>query len=208
MKKNKKNSKKKNKKLSSANINNQFEDTYSVHDDLFKPKLDGTDPVTKWSNLRNETNDGIFYTHGGFLTNGWSNSELWQLDFDCMASSWYYVGLMPICSAEINPFTDAKVANYAMTTWEGFGYMGGLGASIVNEDSYSKNTATNVWHHITIKKISSTQVEIILDETYHSIRNVPKLANLTTLHIGSRDNPASRHSGGIIQLKNIIVEKI
>ena len=179
-----------------------------ITDLLFHPPLDGTDNITKWTSLTNKTENGIFYSHGSFLTEGWSNNELWQLDFDCMTTSWKYVGLMPICSEEINPFTDAKATNYAMTTWEGVGYLGGLNASVVNEDSYSKNTATNVWHHMTIKKLSDTQIEIILDETYHSIRNVPNLANLTTLHIGTRDNPSSRNSGGIVQYKNIKVKQL
>ena len=95
-----------------------------------------------------------------------------------------------------------------MTTWEGITYMGGLGSSVVSEDPMSKITSTNIWHHVTIKKLSATQVEIIINNTYHSIRNVPNLANLTTLHIGTRDNPASRNTGGIIQYKNINIKSL
>ena len=181
-------------------------ETYVIQDLNFE--LDGSEDITSWTSMTNKTENGIYYSHGSYLTQGWSNKGLWQLDFDVMTTSWRYVGLMPICSEEINPFTDAKTTRYAMTTWEGITYMGGLGSSVVSEDPMSKITSTNIWHHVTIKKLSATQVEIIINNTYHSIRNVPNLANLTTLHIGTRDNPASRNTGGIIQYKNINIKSL
>lgn len=182
--------------------------TYELEDCLQVPKLDGSEDITSWTSMTNKTENGIYYSHGSFLTQGWSNAGLWQLDFDVMATAWRYVGLMPICSEEINPYTDAKNQSYSMTTWEGLTYMSGLASTIVSEDSMTKITSLNIWHHVTIKKLSSTQVEIIINNTYHSIRNVPNLANLTTLHIGTRDNPSSRNSGGIIQYKNIKIKSL
>lgn len=158
--------------------------------------------------MTNTTGNGIFQSHGSFLTEGWPNDILWQLDFDVSATNWRYVGMMPVCSEEINPFTDSGTEEYALSTWEGFTYPNRLSSTVVSADPYTKDTRANVWHHMTIEKLSNTQVKIILDEQYVSIINVPKLQNLSTLHIGARDNPANRNSGGIVLLKNIRVKAL
>lgn len=178
-----------------------------VNDYLFNPPLDGTDAITKWTTMTNTTSNGVFTSHGSFLTDGWSNSGLWQLDFDVKADSWRYVGLMPICDANINPFTDAVVANYAFTTWEGITYGSGFGSSVVIEETLTKITDTN-WHHYRIEKLSSTKIRVTIDNTYTAVLNVPNLSNIQTLHIGTRDNPSSRNTGGLVQLKNIKVKSI
>lgn len=180
----------------------------TVEDYSFNPLLDGSDSITKWTNMTNTTSDGVFTSHGSFLTDGWSNSGLWQLDFDIKATDWKYIGLMPICDANINPFTDAGVTNYAFTTWEGITYGGGFGSSVVSQDTLSKITDTTNWHHYRMEKLSSTKIRVTIDNTYKAILNVPNLANIQTLHIGTRDNPSSRNTGGLLQFKNIKVKSI
>ncbi len=207
-----------NKKIKTLEINNKQVKSIATQDGdviwqktssvIFNPPLDGTDAITKWTSATNNTSNGIYHSHGSFLTDGWSNEGLWKLEFDVMTTSWTYIGLMPVCSAEINPFTDTKATNYAMTSWEGLTYFGGLGASVVSEDSMSKIKSTNTWHHVSIEKLNDTQCKIIINNTYTSIRNYANLPNLQTLHFGTRDNPSSRNSGGIIQFKNIIVTSI
>lgn len=184
-----------------------LQETYEVWDMgvLFNPPLDGTDSITKWTNMTNKTENGVFYTHGSFLTDGWSNEGLWILDFDVSCPSWRYIGLMPICSAEINPFTDAKKSSYAYTTWEGINYGNGFNSSVVSQEG-SPNITDRNWHHYHIEKLSSTQLKIVIDSTYTAIVNVPNMVNHSILHIGSRDNPSSRNSGGIVELKNILVQ--
>lgn len=183
-------------------------ETYTVYDYLFVPKLDGADSITKWTDIPNNTSGGIFSSHGSFLTNGWSNEGLWELDFDVQCTSWRYVGLMPVCNDAIKPFTDAKASVNAMTTWEGISYMAGMGfSSWDSADSMSKITNTS-WHHITLTKLSPTKVKIVIDNTYTAIGNYDKLPNHSVLHIGSRDNPSDRNSGGIVKYKNIIVKPL
>ena len=182
--------------------------TYGIEDYLFVPKLDGTDSITKWTDIPNNTSAGVFSSHGSFLTNGWSNEGLWELDFDVQCTSWKYVGLMPVCNDAINPFTDAKASANAMTTWEGISYMGGMGfSSWDSADSMSKITNTT-WHHITLTKLSPTKVKIVIDNTYTAIGNYDNLPNHSVLHIGSRDNPSARNNGGIVKYKNIIVKPL
>lgn len=179
--------------------------TYVLQDYLFKPPLDGTDAITSWTSMTNKTENGIYYSHGSFLNDGWSNEELWQLDFDVQTSNWWYIGLMPVCSEEINPYTDAKSKNYAMINWEGLTYFEGLDYTIISETTMTKITSTNIWHHVTIQKLNDTDCKIIINNTYESIRKYNNLPNLSKLHFGTRDNPASRKNGGIVQFKNIKV---
>lgn len=181
--------------------------TYVIEDWLFNPPLDGTDNITLWSNLTNKTENGIFTSHGSFLTDGWSNKGNWILDFDVRCTDWTYVGLMMFCDARINPFTDAKNVNYSYTTWEGLNYGGGFGATIISQTSMSKINNSN-WHHYTITKLSDTQIEIVIDKKYTAVVNVPNLINAETLHIGSRDNQAGRNYGGLVNLKNIKVKAL
>ena len=186
-------------------------ETYEINDYLFVPPLNGTDSITKWSTLTNTTENGVFQSHGSYLSNGWDNSGLWQLDFDVRTSSWRYVGLMPFCDSAINPFTDAKNNTYSVTCWEGFTCPGGMGFSNISApSSYSKKTATNTTYHMTIKKTASNRVEFILENNsaYTWVKESSLLANYSTLYFGSRDNPASRNSGGILQFSNIIVKPL
>lgn len=181
----------------------------TVYDYLLVPPLDSTDAITTWTSATNNTSNGVFNSHGSYLSNGWDNSDLWQLDFDVKTSSWKYIGLMPVCASGINPFTDAKVAAYAMTCWEGISFFGGMGLS--SWDSYpsnfSKITSTNTSYHITIKKLSSTKLEIHIGN-YVAIGNYDNLPNHSTLYIGTRDNPSSRNYGGVPQLSNIVVKPL
>ena len=158
--------------------------------------------------MTNTTGNGIYQGHGSFLTDSWPNDILWQLDFDVSANNWQYVGVLPICSEETNPFTDPKRANYYMDIWEGFTYPSGLNSSVVSQDPYTKDSTWNRWHHMTVIKLSATQIKVILDEKYESVMNVPNLQNISTLHIGVRDNPADRNHGGIVSLKNIKVKAL
>ena len=185
--------------------------TYNISDYLFVPPLDGTDTITKWSTLTNNTSNGVFNSHGSYLSNGWDNSGLWQLDFDVKTTSWKYVGLMPFCDPAINPFTDAKNNTYSISCWEGFTVPGGMGfAAVGTSPSYTKKTATNTTYHMTIKKTASNRIEIILENnsTYTWIRESSLLSNYSTLYFGSRDNPSSRNYGGILQFSNIVVKPL
>lgn len=175
---------------------------------IWEPPLDGTDNITSWTSMTNITSNGVYQSHGSFLTDGWSNNILWELEFDVQTSSWKYIGLMPICMSEINPFTDAKAASYACTSWEGISFFGGFGLSSWDSaDSMSKITDTNT-HHISITKLASTKLKIVIDNTYTAIGNYNNLPNASTLHIGTRDNPNSRDYGGIINYSNIKVYRV
>ena len=197
-----------------AKANNSISNNINILDGImYAPKLDGTENITSWSSLTNKTEDGIFYSHGSFLTDGWSNEGLWELEFECMCttSNWKYIGVMPICMSEINPYTDAKRNNYALTTWEGFTYPSGFGTSpsYTNGGSFTKLKAANTWYKMKITKTSNTTLQITLNDTYTDIlTNLNNLPNATTLHIGTRDNPASRNSGDIIRFRNIVVKSI
>ncbi len=192
-----------------AKCNEISSNTVTVYDYLCVPPLNGTDGITKWTSATNNTSNGVFNSHGSYLSNGWDNSGLWQLDFDVRTSNWKYIGLMPVCSSEINPFTDAKVASYAMTSWEGISFFGGMGLSSWDNypSNFSKITSTNTTYHITIKKLSSTKVEIHIGD-YVAIGNYNNLPNHSTLYIGTRDNPSSRNYGGVPQLSNIVVKPL
>jgi hypothetical protein len=63
------------------------------------------------------------------------------------------------------------------------------------------------YNHMIMRKIEDTKIEFYLGENKW-IYSVPKLPTLETLHIGVRDNPADRHSGGKIIYKNIKVNCI
>lgn len=187
---------------------------YTVFNGI-SPALDGSESVVSWSTMDNLTGDGIFRTHGGYLDEGWSNTGLWVLDFDYryvtgnFGNAFKYVGLMPICSEEINPVTDEGLVNYAIRCWEGgFGF-DGLGRSdwITSPESTPSVTQTD-WNHIQITKLSNTRLQIDLNATYTWIGEFPNLANLETLYIGSRDNPSDRNKGGYVEYKEIVVEEI
>ena len=188
-----------------AKSNNIESNMIVLNEILFNPPLDGTDQITKWTNMTNTTSNGIFQSHGSFLTEGWSNEGLWQLDFDVQCNNWKYIGLMPLCDARINPYTDAKQAQYAATTWEGLSIPHGFSATWVKTCSFSKITDKN-WHHVTMKKIASNQVQIFIDGGYEHIWQSDVFAGISELHFGTRDNEYSRNYGGIINFKNIIVK--
>lgn len=175
---------------------------------LFNPALDGTDNITSWTSLTNKTEDGVFTSHGSFLTDGWSNDALWQLDFDYRYTDTRYIGLMPICVSNINPFTDGKRDAYALTSWEGgFPFSSGKVSWSESPSSWTKPSQT-AWNHVTVKKTSDTGIEIILNDTYKWVGTLSVLPNWDILHIGSRDNPSDRNAGGSILYKNIEVKRI
>ena len=183
------------------------DDKFSLGSVLFKPPLDGTDEITTWAG-RNSTQDGIYSAHGSFLTEGWSNSGLWKLEYDVAYSgdSYGYIGIMPICSAEIKPFTDAKNQEYSLSAWEGLACIYGLGSQAEGPINY-KYTGRRNYHHTIIKKIAEDKIEYIFDDNIW-ILTVPKLKNLSTLHIGARDNPMSRDDGQNVYYKNIEVVEL
>ena len=179
------------------------------------PPLNGTDSIVKWSNRSNYTANGVFTSHGSYLGDGWSNENNWKISFDYKYSqgdasySTFYIGLMPICSAEINPFTDAKVTNYAIDTWEGGYSFSGLGRNgwISSPETTPSTSIQNNWTHMEITKLSDTRLKIVINDTYEWIGEFPNLVNLDTLYIGSRDNPSNRDTGAYIQFKNIIIKE-
>jgi hypothetical protein len=171
------------------------------------PPLDGTDNITSWTTGTNTTSNGEYTSHGSYLTSGWANEDIWTLSFDYKysAATKKYVGLMPVCSSEINPFTDAKRADYAFATWEGSFPFYGLGAEYtVSPDDFTMPDQTE-WNHIDIIKLTSTKLRVVFNSEYVWECTVPNLANLSTLHIGSRDNPSSRNAGDNVIYKNIEV---
>ena len=110
---------------------------------------------------------------------------------------------MPICSEEINPFTDAKGKQYALTAWEGVAALTGLNSTSVGPVNY-KYQSPDIFHHATLKKIAEDKLIWYFDSNEWEI-TAPNLKNLETLHIGIRDNPASRLQGGTVVYKNIKV---
>lgn len=178
---------------------------------LFNPPLDGTDGITSWSGT-NKTENGIYTCHGSFLTEGWSNEGLWQLEYDIAYSgsghgiNFGYVGAMPICSEEIKPFTDEKNKTYSLTAWEGYALIYGLESTAVGPTNY-KYLNREEYHHAVLKKVAEDKLEYSFDGREWVI-TAPNLKNLTTLHIGARDNPASRSVGENIYYKNIKVTSL
>lgn len=174
---------------------------------LFEPPLDGTDEITSWSG-NNSTYDGIYSAHGSFLTDDWSNEGLWQLDFDVAysGSSLGYIGIMPICSTEIKPFTDEKGKNYALTAWEGMACLTGLNVKVEGPINY-KYTSRMSYHHGTLKKVAEDKLEYYFDDNVWYL-TTDKLQNLSKLHIGGRDNPFDRDGGQNILYKNIKVVEL
>lgn len=184
---------------------NESDERFPTKTILFEPPLDGTDEITSWSGI-NKTYDGIYEGHGSYLTTGWSNEGLWELECDVAYSgggTTGYVGIMPICSEEINPFTDAKGKEYALSAWEGQALVTGLNLTAVGPINY-KYSGREYYHHLVIKKVNDTKLEYYFDDNVWYI-TAPNLANLETLHIGVRDNPADRRSGFNILYKNIKV---
>ena len=172
---------------------------------LFEPALDGTDSITEWAG-ENKTEDGVYIGHGSYLTEGWSNEGLWQLEFDVAYSTGGtrgYVGIMPICSAEINPYTDEKSADYALWAWEGMAAIKGLSSEIIGPINY-RYSGRDFYHHAVLKKVAENKLEYYFDNQVWYL-TTSKLASLSTLHIGIRDNPVYRESGDSILYKNIKV---
>lgn len=183
------------------------DDRFSLGNVLFKPPLDGTDKITAWSGT-NKTEEGVYSAHGSYLTEGWSNSGLWKLEYDVAYTGDVlgYIGIMPICSEEINPFTDAKNTQYSLSAWEGLACVKGLGSTIEGPINYKYTGRVN-YHHTVMKKIAEDKIEYIFDDNTW-ILTVPNLKNLTTLHIGARDNPVERRTGQNILYKNIEVVEL
>ena len=178
---------------------------------LFEPPLDGTDGITKWNEATNKTEDGIYYGHGSYLTEGWTNERYWQLDFDVAYGGTPerlgYAGLMPVCSEEIKPFTDSKRKDYCLSNWEGQAMLGGLDTYIVEGPAQYKYSNITEYHHGTLRKIGDTKFEYYFDNNKW-VFIAPNIKNLTTLHYGTRDNPNWRNAGYTILTKNIKVVKL
>lgn len=180
------------------------DENFEIGEVLFEPPLDGTDEITSWSGT-NKTEDGIYTTHGSFLTNGWSNEGLWQLTFDVAytGSSLGYVGIMPICSEEIKPFTDEKNKSYSLTAWEGVACLNGLEAKVEGPANYVYLGRMS-YHTAILKKVAENKLEYYFDDKVWYL-TTDKLKDLDTLHIGSRDNPSAREFGQNVLYKNIKV---
>lgn len=181
--------------------------------DAIIPPLDGTDRVSYWTTMDNRTSNGIFRTHGGYLAEGWDNSRNWTLNFDyryakgTVFSVPRYVGIMPICSSGIRMYTDAKLVDYGIACWEGGFSFAGLGREgWISSPESTPSVVDTDWNHITITKLSSTRLKIVLNNVYTWIGEFPNLANLETLYIGSRDNPSDRDHGSYVEYKDIILE--
>lgn len=168
------------------------------------PPLDGTDEITSWTSGTNNTADGIFTSHGSYLEPGWSNEGLWKIEFDYKYTSTYYIGTMFLCVADINPFTDAKRNANAVTTWEGSFPFGGDLTWTESPSSFTK-PSQYIWNHVSIEKLDDTTIKMILNNTYTWVATLNQLPNWDILHIGSRDNPSSRNTGGNIQYRNIVI---
>lgn len=168
------------------------------------PPLDGTDEITSWTNGTNNTADGIYTSHGSYLEPGWSNESLWKIEFDYKYTATRYIGTMFLCTSDINPFTDAKRNSYAITTWEGGFPPGGSLTYTESPSSFTKPSQT-AWNHVSIEKLDDTTIEMVLNDTYTWTATLSVLPNWNTIHIGSRDNPSSRNTGGNIQYRNIII---
>lgn len=171
---------------------------------MFKPPLDGTDAITKWTSGTNNTKNGVFTSHGSFLTDGWSNNGLWQVDYDYRYTSTYYIGLLLLCD-NVKITSDSLMSPSAWGGWEGqFPPQWGSFSILSAPSSFSKPSQTE-WNHITIQKISENKVKLILNDTYEWIYQLNNLPNWSELHFGSKNNVSSPGTGGNIQFKNIRV---
>ena len=164
------------------------------------------DEIISWTTMANRCTNGLYEGHGSYLNPGWSNEGLWKLEFTYKYVNTKYVGLMPICSAEIKPYTDGKNGYYAISSWEGSFPPTGLGfTEWISQPSEFTNPPQDDWNDVVITKLSSTRLKIVLNGEYTWIGDFPNLANLTELHIGIRDNPASRNTGGYVVYKDVYV---
>lgn len=192
-------------------IEPQKEDDFVKGSILFQPELNGSDQITSWAG-DNKTESGEYICHGSYLTEGWSNEGLWELEYDVKYSKdgvYSYVGIMPICSEEINPFTDEKNNKYSLSAWEAYACVKGLGSTIIGPNNY-KYLLPGEYHHTIIRKIAEDTIIYIFDNKEWKLI-VPELKNLTLLHIGARDNPAnvtSRNIGEQVYYKNIKVTEL
>ena len=188
------------------------DDTISQEDDISDNlvlfELENGDTLVEWSGF-NSIDDGVYTGHGSYIQRGWSNAGLWQLDFDVKYNRngdyhYFYVGTMPFCSEEINPYSDSKLNDYAFVTWEKSVRPYGLDSiCLEGPENYKYNNAEE-YHHTTIKKISDTKIEYYFDNQKW-VFSIAKLPNLETLHFGTRDNESSRKGGTTISYKNIKV---
>ncbi|WP_305514899.1 hypothetical protein [Methanobrevibacter sp. V14] len=175
---------------------------------LWQPKLDGSDAITKWSSLTNKTENGVFTSHGSYLTEGWDNTGLWQLDADLSASNANYVGAL-ICPVGTEPYTDSKLQ--IAKSWEG----GSLWSPLTTvENTFTKRMCSNKGSfsniHITVKKTASDTIEILSshDPTGHLLIQDSRINDYPRLSLGSRDNPCDRNTGGYYMWSNILVKAL
>ena len=175
--------------------------------------MEDSNELVTWSTKTNEIVDGTYTGHGSYIKEGWSNEGLWQLDFDIKYNSpessyiRYYVGIMPFCTEDINPFTDANGEKYCMYSWETSARLSGLDAICLEGPANYKYLNAKEYHHGTVKKVAEDKIEYYFDNQKW-VYAVPKLANLETLHFGIRDNPVDRNTGITISCQNVEVYKL
>ena len=109
------------------------EDEFNKCGTLFE--LSDNNTLITWNQYKtNEISEGVYTGSGSYIEQGWSNEGLWQLDYDIKYNSPhssyinYYVGVMPFCSEEINPYTDDKRKDYCMESWEKSATINGMDA--------------------------------------------------------------------------------
>ena len=193
--------------ISTDNTKESEDERFLYGNVLFQPELNGEDEITSWKGT-NKTEDGIYSGIGSFLTEGWSNSGLWELEFEVAyeTGQYGYVGHMPICSEEINPFTDAKGKEYAMFAWEGWACLEGMGLTAKGVSNY-KYSGRQYYHKGVLKKISDNKLEYYFDDNMWEL-TTEKLASIDTLHIGIRHNPNDSAGGTYLYYKNIKVTEL
>ena len=193
--------------ISTDNTKESEDERFLYGNILFQPELDGNDEITSWYGT-NITEEGVYSGKGSFLTEGWDNSGLWELEFEVAyeTGEYGYVGHMPICSEEINPFTDAKGREYSLFCWEGWACVEGMGISVHGVPNY-KYQGRQYYHKGILKKVAENKLEYYFDENMWEI-TANKLPNLSTLHIGIRHNPNSGGGGTYVYYKNIKVTEL
>ena len=172
------------------------EDEFNKCGTLFE--LSDNNTLITWNQYKtNEISEGVYTGSGSYIEQGWSNEGLWQLDYDIKYNSPhssyinYYVGVMPFCSEEINPYSDNKRKDYCMESWEKSATINGMDAICIEWPANYKYFNQDEYHHTTVKKIAKNKIEYYFDDKKW-VFSVPKLENLETLHFGYRDNPYNR----------------
>lgn len=149
---------------------------------LYNPVLDGTEQITTMTSqnspyiTQNTLTGNLSGQIGGsgYLSEGWSNSGLWELEFDgwCSQNS---SGLLLALT------TDTRDYNLFLIECSGTGY-------VYNGSSGSSQTGfpslTQTWRHIVIKKISSTSISVKVDTNTVNFTNFTALGSAPKCYIG------------------------